>query len=264
MKSVLILLLSLTSIFIGVCIPSALEASSIEITILYDNYVFVEGTKADWGFSCIIKGTEKTILFDTGTSSSTLFHNIDKLKVNPKDVELVAISHLHRDHTGGLFTFLEKNNKVTTFLPASFPAAFEGRVKKSEAKVVSVSKPVEICKNVFSTGEMGKRIKEQSLILNTSKGLVVITGCAHPGIVDIVMRAKEVIDKNIYLVFGGFHLMEKSEVEVKDIISQFKDLGVEKVGATHCTGERAIKLFKKAYGDNFIQMGVGKVIKISD
>jgi len=127
-----------------------------------------------------------------------------------------------------------------------------------------VSKPVEICKNVFSTGEMGTQIKEQSLILNTSKGLVVITGCAHPGIVDIVRRAKEMIDKNIYLVFGGFHLMQKSEVEVKNIISQFKDLGVEKVGATHCTGERAIQLFKQAYGDDFVQMGVGRVIKISD
>jgi len=264
MKSVLILLLSLTPILIGAGISSILEASSIEITILYDNYVFSEGTEADWGFSCIIKGTEKNILFDTGTSGGTLFHNIDKLKVNPKDVELVAISHLHRDHTGGLFTFLEKNNKVTTFLPASFPAAFKGRVKKSEAKVVSVSKPVEICKNVFSTGEMGTQIKEQSLILNTSKGLVVITGCAHPGIVDIVKRAKEMIDKNIYLVFGGFHLMQKSEVEVKNIISQFKDLGVEKVGATHCTGERAIQLFKQAYGDDFVQMGVGRVIKISD
>jgi len=96
MKSVLILLLSLTPILIGAGISSILEASSIEITILYDNYVFSEGTEADWGFSCIIKGTEKNILFDTGTSGGTLFHNIDKLKVNPKDVELV-LPHLKEE-----------------------------------------------------------------------------------------------------------------------------------------------------------------------
>jgi len=264
MKNILILLISLTLIFVVVSETSALEDDPITITILYDNYIFSEGTKADWGFSCFIKGTEKTILFDTGTSGGTLFHNINKLKVNPKEVELVAISHIHGDHTGGLFSFLGKNNKVTVYLPVSFPDAFAKRVIKSKAKVVSVDEPVEICKNVFSTGEMGTRIKEQSLILNTSKGLVVITGCAHPGIVDIVKRAKEVIDKDIYIVFGGFHLLNKSEIEVKRIINQFKDLGVIKVGATHCTGDRAIKLFKQAYGDNFIQMGVGRVIKVAE
>lgn len=264
MKNILILLVSLILTFTAVCKASALEDNPITITILYDNYIFSEGLQTDWGFSCIIKGTEKTILFDTGTKSHILFHNINKLSVNPKDVELVAISHIHGDHTGGLFAFLDENNKVTVYLPASFPDEFASRVKKAGAKVVPVDKPAEICKGVSLTGEMGVQIKEQSLILNTSKGLVVITGCAHPGIVGIVKRAKEVIDKNIYLVCGGFHLMNKSEDEVKEIISEFKDLGVMKVGASHCTGDRAIELFKEAYKENFVQMGVGKVIRISD
>jgi len=241
---------------------SAYEADRIKITILYDNYLFIEGTKTDWGFSCIIEGTEKTILFDTGTKSDILFHNINFLKVNPEDVELVAISHNHGDHTGGLFSFLDKNNKVSVYLPISFPGTFVSRVKEKKAKVISVDKPVEICKDIFLTGEMGKQIKEQSMILDTSKGLVVITGCAHPGIVSIVKRAKEILDKKIYLVLGGFHLMRKSEAEVKDIIKEFRSLGVSKVGATHCTGERAIELFREAYGKNYIQMGVGKVIEI--
>ena len=264
MKNILILAFILLFTFTAVCKVSALEDTPITITILYDNYIFSEGLKTDWGYSCIIEGTEKTILFDTGTKSDILFHNINKLNVNPKDVELVAISHNHGDHTGGLFAFLDENNKVTVYLPASFPDEFVSRVENAGAKVVSVDKPVEICKDVSLTGEMGGLIKEQSLILNTSKGLVVITGCAHPGIVGIVKRAKEVIDKEIYLVFGGFHLLNKSEDEVNQIISQFKDLGVMKVGATHCTGDKAIELFKDAYKENFVQMGVGKAIKISD
>lgn len=264
MKNILILFVSLILTFSTIHKASALEGDSITMTILYDNYIFSEGLKTDWGFSCIIKGTEKTILFDTGTNSDILFHNINKLKVNPKDVELVAISHIHGDHTGGLFAFLDENNKVTVYLPASFPDEFVSRVEKAGAKVVPVDKPVEICKGVSLTGEMGVQIKEQSLILKTSKGLVVITGCAHPGIVDIVKRAKEVVDKKIYLVCGGFHLMNKSEDEVKEIISEFKDLGVIKVGASHCTGDRAIELFKEAYKENFVQMGVGKIIRISD
>jgi 7,8-dihydropterin-6-yl-methyl-4-(beta-D-ribofuranosyl)aminobenzene 5'-phosphate synthase len=264
MKNILALLVSLIFTFTSVCNVSALEDNPITITILYDNYIFSKGLQADWGFSCIIKGTEKTILFDTGTMGGILFHNINKLNVNPKDVELVAISHNHRDHTGGLSAFLDENNKVTVYLPASFPDSFVSRVQKAGAKVVPVDKPVEICKDVSLTGEMGVKIKEQSLILNTSKGLVVIAGCAHPGIVSIVRRAKEVIDKKIYLVCGGFHLMNKSKDEVKEIINEFKDLGVLKVGASHCTGDKAIELFKEAYRENFVQMGVGKVIRILD
>jgi len=264
MKNILAQLAILILIFAGIGNSYGPEENPISITILYDNYIFSQGLQTDWGFSCIIEGKEKTILFDTGTKSDILFHNINKLNVNPKDVELVAISHIHGDHTGGLFAFLDENNKVTVYLPASFPDEFVNRVEKAGARVIPVDKPVEICKGVSLTGEMGGFIKELSLILNTSKGLVVITGCAHPGIVGIVKRAKEVVDKKIYLVCGGFHLLNKSEDEVNQIISQLKDLEVLKVGATHCTGDKAIELFKKAYKENFVQMGAGKSMKISD
>lgn len=260
MKNIFALLFSLAFISAVVINPPALEAKQIEITILYDNYLFSEGLKTDWGFSCIITGTEKTILFDTGTKSDIFFHNVGKLEVNLKDVEIVAISHNHGDHTGGLNSFLGVNNGVTVYLPGSFPQQFFKNVEQKGAKTIGIDKPVEICKDVFSTGEMGIQIKEQALILNTNKGLIVITGCAHPGIVDIVKRAKDVLNKKIYLVFGGFHLMSKSENEVKEIINQFRELGVMKVGATHCTGDGAIKLFREAYGENFIRMGVGKKI----
>jgi len=241
----------------------AQEKNQITITILYDNYLFSEGLKTDWGFSCIVKGTEKTILFDTGTNSDILFYNINKLNVNPEDVELVALSHNHTDHTGGLLSFLGKNNKVSVYIPASFPESFVRKVKETKAEVIPVEKPVEICKDVFLTGEIGTQIIEQSLILNTSKGLIVITGCAHPGIVDIIKRAKEILNKKVYLAFGGFHLDSKSEREVENIISDFRDLEVINAGPTHCTGDKAIELFKKEYGENFVQMGVGKVLQIS-
>ena len=243
---------------------NSLEGNVITITILYDNYPFKEGLKTDWGFSCLIEGTEKTILFDTGTKSDILFHNIELLKVNTADVKLVALSHVHGDHTGGLAAFLKTNNKVSIYVPNSFPAAFKKRVEDSGAKVVSVSEPVEICEGVHLTGEMFGPANELAVILDTHKGLVIITGCAHPGIVGMVQRAKEVVNKDVHLVFGGFHLMNKSDSELKEIIGQFKELGVQKVGATHCTGDRAIELFEQAYGENFIRMGVGKVIQIKD
>ncbi len=92
---------------------------------------------------------------------------------------------------------------------------------------------------------------------------MVIIGCSHTGIVNILRKAKELHNKNIYMVLGGFHLLNTADSGVNQIIEEFKELGVEKCGATHCTGERQIPLFKKAYGENFVPMGVGRVIQIS-
>jgi len=232
----------------------------VTVTILYDNYVYKEGTKADWGFSCILKGTEKTILFDTGTKPDILFHNFKKLNIKTGEIQMVVISHNHGDHTGGLFKILEQNHQMTVYLPHSFPDHFFQRVKDHQTRAVTVNQPLKICRNIYLTGEMGDQIKEQSLILDTDKGGILITGCSHPGIIKIIKKAKKILNKKIYMVFGGFHLMRKTEIEMQNIIHQFKKLGIQKVGATHCTGDKQIEAFKKAYGEHFIPIGTGKIL----
>ncbi len=236
----------------------------LKFTILYDNYVYQEGTKADWGFSCLIEGTEKTILFDTGTQGEILLHNIDKLNVDIEKVQQVVISHIHGDHTGGLSTILDINHDLSVYLPISFPNEFVRSVENKQARVITIDEPVEICQNVFSTGEMGDRIKEQSLIINHRKGLIIVTGCSHQGIVNILNQAKKMLNRPIYLVFGGFHLGSTPDEELNRIVQSFQDIGVEKCGATHCTGDRAIALFKRAFGENFLDMGTGKILEISE
>lgn len=235
----------------------------LRFTILYDNYLHKEGTKPDWGFSCLVEGTEKTILFDTGTNPEILMHNIGQLEVDLKDVDQIVISHEHYDHTGGLNGVLEKNHEVSVYLPVSFPYEFVRDVETKKARVISVDEPVEICQNVYSTGEMGDQIKEQSLIMNTDKGLIIVTGCSHQGIVAVLKRAKELFDNPIHLVFGGFHLGAKSNAELEEIIRNFKEIGVEKCGATHCTGDEAIEMFKKAFGENYMPMGTGRIFEIN-
>ncbi|MFC1558840.1 MBL fold metallo-hydrolase [candidate division KSB1 bacterium] len=249
-----VLLLLITAVF------CADKKEEISVTILYDNYLFTEGLKTDWGFACLINGTEKTILFDTGRYGETFLYNIDALTVNPQDAELTVLSHFHDDHVDGLIPFLGRNSDLSIYMPVSFPDSFKNEVAEKGAEVISVTDPVNICKNVYLTGEMGAEIKEQAIILDTEKGVVLITGCAHPGIVDIIKRTKEVVKKDIYLVCGGFHLSRHSEDEVKKIISEFKELGVMNAGPTHCTGKRAIELFKEAYGENFVQLGAGRVL----
>ncbi len=182
--------------------------------------------------------------------------------MDPQEVEVVVLSHIHGDHVGGLNAFLDENSKVSVYLPHSFPGSFKDGVKKRGAKAISVDKPLKICQNVYSTGELGTRIKEESLLINTERGLVIITGCAHPGIVKVVRRAKEILKTNVYLVMGGFHLRGMSERQIGEIVEGFKREGVKKVGPCHCSGNLARKLFKKAYGKDFIPVGVGKTIEI--
>ena len=247
--------------FILSSIVYAREDDKITMTIVYDNYISQENTTSDWGFSCFIKGMNKTILFDTGRNGLTLLSNINSLGIDVSDLDLIVISHNHNDHTGGLNSVLKIKSGIPVYFGYSFPSSFEENVSNRGAIPVRVNEPIEICKHVFSTGEIQGPVNEQSLIIDTEKGLVIITGCSHPGIIEILKRAKKILNKNIYLVFGGFHLLNHTEKQIKKVIQEFKALGVEKCGATHCTGEKAIGLFKEAYGKNYVYMGVGKILQ---
>jgi 7,8-dihydropterin-6-yl-methyl-4-(beta-D-ribofuranosyl)aminobenzene 5'-phosphate synthase len=238
------------------------KANPITIWIIYDNNFYDSRLKPEWGFSCFIQGTEKTILFDTGGDGSTLLSNMKKLKITPEQVDLIFLSHIHGDHTGGLLEFLKKNNKVKVFLPHSFPDTFKKEITERGAQYIEVKGSIEICQDVFSTGELGISIKEQSLIIKTEKGLVIITGCAHPGIIDIVKKAKELANQNIYLVLGGFHLSGSSKEVIEKIVYEFKKMEVGKVAPCHCSGDKTRELFKQKYKEDFISGGVGKVIEI--
>jgi 7,8-dihydropterin-6-yl-methyl-4-(beta-D-ribofuranosyl)aminobenzene 5'-phosphate synthase len=233
------------------------------ITILYDNTVSTHGTKADWGFSCIIQGMEKIILFDTGTQSNLLLHNMKVLNVNIDTIDFLVLSHTHFDHTYAIPGLLEKNNNILIYIPKSWPKYFTETFLNKNAKVKMISGPTEIIKNVHLTSELDDQFLEQVMVLDTPQGLVIITGCAHPGIINILKKVKSMFEKKIYLVLGGFHLLENSEQQIKEIISEFKTLGVKKCIPTHCTGNMAMRLFQEAYGSDYIPGGTGLVFFIS-
>jgi 7,8-dihydropterin-6-yl-methyl-4-(beta-D-ribofuranosyl)aminobenzene 5'-phosphate synthase len=123
-----------------------------------------------------------------------------------------------------------------------------------------VNQPTKICEGAIVLGPMGDRIIEQSLVLDTEKGLVIVTGCAHPGVVAIAKKAKEELSRDIYMILGGMHLLRHSEEDLDGVIDALKQLGVKKVAPSHCSGDKAIAKFKTAFGDGFIKMGVGRVV----
>ncbi|MFP3896537.1 MAG: MBL fold metallo-hydrolase [Anaerolineales bacterium] len=236
----------------------------ITLTVVYDNDAYTPGLKTAWGFGCFIEGMEKTILFDTGGDAPTLLGNMRALDIDPQQVEMVVLSHIHSDHTGGLQGFLDRNAKVTVWAPASFPQRFDDLIARQGAGMVRVLEAQPICEDVYSTGEMGRSIVEQALILDTDGGVVVITGCAHPGVADMVARAHEIVKGELLLVIGGFHLGSASRQRIESIISRFREMGVQYVGPTHCSGETAKRLFQEAYGDRYLDVGVGREISLAD
>jgi len=238
----------MTIIMFNVPVLAQDKQSDLIITTLFDKYSSNSELTTGWGYSCLIQGAEKTILFDTG--SYTLFggsgavKNCEMLNIDPKSIDVMFISHDHFDHTGGMLAFKEKNHKIISYIvPHS---------------------PVEICRNVFSTGDMstGTEINENALIIKTVKGLVVITGCSHPGIVNIVQKAKSMFQKDeVYLVMGGFHLFE-GRSNTKNIALDLKKENVRKVAPSHCTGEGAESVFKEVFGTDYIPGDVGKPVII--
>jgi len=247
---------------------SSVNANSkpIEITVLYDNYTLNEECRTGWGFSCLITGMDKNILFDAGgdDDENILLGNMDILQIDADTVDLFVLSHDHGDHTGGweatggLLSFLDRNNDVLVYLP---PLIHTWDIQKLQARgitIETVNQPMQICEGVYLTGPMGSDVIEQSLVLETPKGLVVISGCAHPGIVQITRKAKDMLGKEVYMVMGGFHL-NASDSPIQSVIQQLEELGVQKVGPCHCTGDRTIKLFKEIYREDFVPVGVGRI-----
>lgn len=240
------------------------EQDRLRLHVVFNNIPHKAGLKTSWGFACLIEGLDKTVLFDTGGDGDILLSNMQQLKLDAATVDIVVLSHIHADHTGGLGAFLSRNHDVTIYMPESFPASFQQELTQLGAAIETISKPQRLFDSVHSTGEMGQAIKEQALIVDTLQGLIVMSGCAHPNIADMAEQAQVYLGKNIYLLMGGFHLGGSSHAEIEAIIKRLKALGVSKVAPSHCTGEIAIRLFREAWTDDFIEGGLGAVIEVPE
>lgn len=265
----IIILFFLEVIFVGKFTMSQIKNDNktkiepVTITVIYDNNPFLKGLQTDWGFACLVEFGKTKLLFDTGDDGNILISNLEKLDINPKDIDFIFLSHFHHDHTGGLKEFLKKNSHVTIYYPQSFPAQIVEDIIKSGAKPFPISSFKELQTNIFSLGELGSSIPEQSLAIRTSKGIVVITGCAHPGIVNILENAKIFFtDELIYLAMGGFHLHRNSADEINKVLTKIIDLRIHKVAPSHCSGDTARKMFKAAFVDNYIEIGTGRIFEI--
>lgn len=211
----------------------------MKITILYDNEALQKNLRPDWGFSCLVEIDDRKILFDTGANGAILLGNMSILDIDPAAIDEVVISHEHWDHAGGLAAFLQIK-PVRVFVPVSC------RDFQAASDLIRVAGPAAIHKDIFLTGEL-KKI-EQSLVINTAGGLVIIVGCSHPG-VDIILNTAAQLGKPLAII-GGLH--EFSQFEL------LKDLQL--ICPTHCT--QHITEIESLYPDKYVRGGAGKVIEL--
>jgi 7,8-dihydropterin-6-yl-methyl-4-(beta-D-ribofuranosyl)aminobenzene 5'-phosphate synthase len=226
------------------------------ISVLYDNVSWREGMQTAWGYACLVQIRETSILFDTGGDGGLLLANMAGLGVQPAAVDVVVLSHAHADHTGGLAELLAAGVRPVVYLPASFPEAIKRQVA-DQGHLVEVSGPIEVAPGVYSTGEVGSEIAEQALAVRTAEGGVVITGCAHPGVVTMARVAQQVVGGEIALVMGGFHLEDATAAEIESTMQGLRALGVQRVAPSHCTGNFARQLLAEEFGDAYLRAGAG-------
>lgn len=229
----------------------------VEIAVLYDNAEHDQRLKAAWGFSCLISGLEKTILFDTGGDDDVLLGNMAALRIDPLDVDAVFVSHWQADHFGGLSGFLARSGRVSVYLPRSAPEEAKALVREAGAELVCIGGFEQVCAGAWSTGELGGAVREHSLLVEYQGDGVLITGCAHPGILNILRHANEAWDRTIRAVVGGLHLAGETSESLRGIVEEMKDLGVRAVAPCHCSGDTAREVFAELYGHSCHRSGVG-------
>ncbi|MEN6537206.1 MAG: MBL fold metallo-hydrolase [Bryobacteraceae bacterium] len=222
------LLLALSWAFLLV---AAQAAGPVQIDILYDNTSIRPDLEADWGFAALVSIGGHRVLLDTGANDGVFMKNLKAMGVDPASIEHLVISHEHGDHTGAVAQLSQLNPKMKVHRP------------------VLNQGPFQVVPGVYSTGALPGPAVEQALAVETPKGLVVITGCSHPGVVALVEAAEKQRNANsVRLLIGGYHLLKMDAGQIQGVIAGLKRLNVREAVATHCSGDLATKMFRDAFG----------------
>lgn len=267
------------------------------ITILHDSFGKRPNLAKNWGFAALLEFRGKRILFDTGNNAHVFAENTEALAVDLRQLDCVAISHRHGDHTSGLNHLLKINPDVKIYTPdelygvfgSSLPGIFyprchslppymqyyDGKPPEAilhgtpwpEARFVWTKETKEIADGVWLVPVVSdvpgtREMRELSLALRTPKGLVIVAGCSHPGI-EKILAASRVIDERIHCIFGGLHLVLTKEPEIRRVAKALREeWRVERIAPGHCTGEPGFLALSETFGDNYLYAGLGDTVEL--
>jgi len=235
----------------------------VRTTIICDNRPGGKQLIEDPGFSALVETPHHTILFDTNSRGSILMANMMNLNLTHKDIEMIFLSHHHWDHIGGLDDALQQAPYVDVYAPDPILEKEIQLADSHGAKIIPVKKSIELAPGIYSTGIIKQPIPEHSLVIESEKGLVLITGCAHPGILELAKLAVQVADGELFLVLGGFHLEGMPREKYIEIAEELKDM-TRHVAPGHCNTDEAIDAFGEVFGEFCHPLRVGEIIDTDD
>lgn len=273
----------------------------MKITCLVDNAV--QPHSAFWGehgLAFLIESEDGRVLFDTGTSGDVLLHNLEAAGIAPQSIAALALSHAHRDHTGGLPALLEQRPGLPLY---AHPDLFRERFSQHGAEMKSVGLPLsrealgeltdlrlsaapqEILPGVWTSGEIVARDEpegrsehhfirqgealiadpyqdDMSLVLESAPGLVLVCGCCHAGLLNTLAQVRRAFGRDPAVVMGGTHLISADEAQLRRLVEVLTRLGPPALYPNHCTGQAAYVALAQAFGARVAPCPAGTVLTL--
>ena len=300
-KPIVLMALICSAWLLSSCATTPLTSAAAEtprITVLYDAFGKDGSMTKDWGYAALVEINGKRILFDTGGDPAIFAKNVKAKGVDLTKLDFVVLSHRHGDHVGGVSYLLSANPKVKIYAPkdglggifgSDIPSKF---YRKDEAlppekryyggtppeimrlgtvfpgaNIQLIDKTTELVPGITLIAVVSdvpgtKELKELSLAINTADGLVLVVGCSHPGIENIVAEAAK-INPHIHFIAGGFHLVAAQDPAIEKIATTLHDTyKVDYIAPGHCTGEPTFAALQKTFGDHYLYAGLGTVLKL--
>lgn len=258
-------------------------------TLLENQLSQNKALQAEHGLSFLVETEGKKILFDCSAGKAAR-HNAGKMNVSLKDVDYVVLSHSHYDHAGGYPDMISHGVRAPLITGPKFfeeKYALDGGkyvylgcgfgrelLKKKKIRHQVCEESIKLFEGCYVVGSFERKYEfekaparfvrqtaagmveddfpdEVCLVIESGKGLVVIVGCSHPGILNMVETVKKRFGRPVYAVFGGSHLVEADEERLAATMDILRDMGIEIAGFNHCTGEPAQKRMGES-GDGMI------------
>lgn len=233
------------------------------VRIVYDDLASATKFECGKGFSCIINFAGEKILFDLGGDFEKFMHNCQQLEIDINSINHVVISHRHWDHCTGLNSLLDR---LSTECQIILPSSFRNKIisDKDKVRYTNHSSLNMINPKIFTLGFKsswwGIPITEQVLILQHHKGLIILTGCAHIGIIRIINKIEQLFKNQIYLLVGGFHLSYQNKTKIAKLIDLLNTKEVAQVAPCHCSSIKGRQLFKTLFNHHVYDIGSGTEI----
>src|SRR5579862_1068053 len=273
-------------------------ATAVRITVLYDAFGKDAAMTRDWGYAALVEINGKRILFDTGDDPVIFAKNVKAKGVDLTKLDFVVLSHRHSDHVSGVSYLLSVNPKVRIYAPKDGLGGIFGSdvantfYRKDEAlpaekryyggtppeimklgtvfpgaNIQLIDKTTELVPGItlialVSDAPGTKELKELSLAINTPDGIVLVVGCSHPGIENIVAEAAK-INPHIHFIAGGFHLVAAQDPAIDKMAATLHDTyKVDYIAPGHCTGEPTFAALQKTFGDHYLYAGLGTTLHL--